>query len=1011
MMKGLTRLRVPLSVLLLLAGVGRFVQNGFLPALKLSLGDFRASFPTEYFAWIRPDFPTKMVWPGWTYGPVLHYITLPLFLVPRWSMVGAAWALVNLGAVVASFVYAYRLAAVDRRVSWAAIAVLGGLWGWFKPMQSCFEQGNIELIEMAITLAALVRVTRGRERAAGILLGTATMIKFAPVGFVGWLGLRGRWRTVTAAFITIVVIAGVAQFTLGWQNNGLALRSLWLRGVPQINADTQTVISTFLHRVGVLDVTDAYFPQRWFPDSRAAAAARAGAVAGLAYAVVFGALMFLRRKRDWSPFEVSSLFLPMILLPTSNHQYYFVFALVPLSVLFLRSVADRQWGVLTATMATYFMMSAPFRFTWIDVASHFDVPFFYVLNYNSVMAYGALTLWGIGTYQMLNEPPRELDAPFWWRPGRRVATSVVVLLALGAVGAWWWRGHVARWRPESAIETTLPAGVLWTMPASIAMSPDGSRIGYVTAENRLCVRVIEGGAETCWTDANDPDRLSMDPSGPFFSPDGQWLGFLSRGELRRAPVAGGRPEPINGVPTGATPSWPRQDTILLATPRGIVRTTPTGDSPTLIVERHANEGAYFSPVLLPGGTAVVFTIAPTGEGHGAGTLVVASLSTGRRKVIRAGSQPRYDPASGRLLFASAGSVLAVPMDSASLEIDDLAFSVLAGVRVTPEGGALFDVSANGAIIYVPQTDEPASPRQLLWVDRQGETTPLPLAPAPFDTPKLSPDGKLLAFSVRDVLTDVWVYDLATGSRQRIAADANRNETPVWMGDGRTVFFAASGSPASAPIVFSTRVEDGGRLATRYWQQRPGDQFVVPRLSSSTPDNKVLVGSRGAGLWWVDTVHGNRVTEVQTPVPVDQVPITMQSPAFSPDGRWIAYSSNRSGKREIYVQPFPAMDAIWQVSNNGGVEPLWSRDGTELFYRGWQLPSNMFGMLSVPVNLRGSFSAGTPRNLFLEPKVGGTLAGYDVTADGRRFVMIRQAPVSPAATPVRVVRHWAARLPR
>ncbi len=1006
----LKRLRAPLAVLLLLAGVGRFVQNGFLPALKLSLGDFRASFPTEYFAWIRPDFPTKMVWPGWTYGPVLHFITLPLFLVPRWSMVGAAWALINLCALLASFVYVYRLSGAERRVSWAAIAVLGGLWGWFKPMQSCFEQGNIELIEMAITLAALDRVRRGRERAAGILLGTATMIKFAPVGFVAWLGLRGRWRTVTAAVLTIVAIAGLAQVTLGWQNNGLALRSLWLRGVPQINADTQTVISIFLHRVGVLDMSDAYFPQRWFPDARAATAARAGAVAGLAYTVVFGVLMFLRRKREWSPLEVSSLFLPMILLPTSNHQYYFVFALVPLSVLFLRSVADRQWGVLTATMVTYFMISAPFRFTWIDLASHFEEPFFYVLNYHSVMAYGALTLWGIATYQMLSEPGGAVDAPSFWKPGRRLASAALIVMAIGASGAWWWRGHVQRWSPSTTVDHSLAAGLLMTSPASLAVSPDGTRVAYISPERRLCVRSIEDSRETCWTDADDPDHFPLDPSSPFFSPDGKWLGFLSRGGLRRAPVGGGVLEPINGVPPGTTPSWPRKDMILMSTPAGILRTTPTGDSPTVVIERHPDEGAYYSPVLLPAGDAVVFTIAPTGKGHGAGTLVVQSLTTGRRKVIGPGSQPKFDISSGRLLFASAGHVMAVPMDLTSLDVDDVAFPVVTDVRVTPEDGALFDVSANGSIVYVPQTAEPASPRQLVWVDRKGETSPLPLSPAPFDTPKLSPDGKLLAFSIRNVLTDIWVYDFATGLRRRIAADANRNETPVWMGDGRTVFFSASGSPATGPMVLSTRSEDGGRIPTTHWTPGLLDREVVPRLTSSTPDGKVLVGSRGAGLWWVDTAHDNRVTEVVSHGPSDLPTLTMRSPAISPDGKWIAYSANRTAKSEIYVQPFPAMNAEWQVSNNGGVEPLWSHDGTELFYRGWQSPSNVFGMLSVSVNLRGTFSAGTPQVLFLEPTVGGSLAGYDVTADGRRFVMIRRVP-SRAAAPLRVVRHWVARLPR
>ena len=206
-----------LSVVVLVAGVLRFIKADWLPAIRGFRGDFAAVFPTSVLAHLRPDFPVQQVWPGWNYGPVLHFVTLPLFLVPTWSMAPVAWAIVNLAALAISFVCARRLSGAASRVGWPALAFLAGLWLLFQPLGTCFASGDIELFEMSLILLSLVAFQSSQDGRAGTLIGAATMIKFLPIGFVGWYLLRGRWRAVTFAALTLAAIAAIATVTLGWK--------------------------------------------------------------------------------------------------------------------------------------------------------------------------------------------------------------------------------------------------------------------------------------------------------------------------------------------------------------------------------------------------------------------------------------------------------------------------------------------------------------------------------------------------------------------------------------------------------------------------------------------------------------------------------------------------------------------------------------------------------------------------------------------------------------------------
>lgn len=272
-------LRHAVIALLLMYGGIRFLNAAWLPASRALTGDFGGSFPTSLFARLRPDFPTGPVLPGWNYGPMLHFLTLPLLMVPAWSSVPMVWASMNLMAVAVSFALACRLSGVTSEVSWGAVASVAALWLLFQPLATCFAQGNIEMIELATTLAALSLLHRAKGRISGVLLGVASTIKFLPIGFLAWLLMRREWRAVAAGAATIASVAVITIFTLGWKESISFSAMGWAVGAPVAGLHELSVTSLFLHHAGVFDYDK--LTVRWFPSARADAAARAGALASV----------------------------------------------------------------------------------------------------------------------------------------------------------------------------------------------------------------------------------------------------------------------------------------------------------------------------------------------------------------------------------------------------------------------------------------------------------------------------------------------------------------------------------------------------------------------------------------------------------------------------------------------------------------------------------------------------------------------------------------------------------
>jgi hypothetical protein len=980
-----------LGLLLLTYGGIRFLNAGFLPATRMLRGDFAAVFPTAYFARLRPDFPTE-AWPGWMYGPMLHFLTLPLFLVPRWSMVPTVWALTNLAALTLSFVLVCRLSGAARQVPGIVVVTLAGLWLLFQPLANCLASGNIEIIEMALILGAVVALQSSRARASGVLIGVAAMLKFLPIGFLGWFVLRRQWRAALATVATIAVIIAVTTVTLGWKEGGFRRMSGAIVVLPQGGLHELSVTSLFIHRAGVLDYEEPTV--RWFPWTRLLTAARAGALASALLASGFALLLFARRRDPVSAVEIAVLFMTMFMILPWNHDYYYLFALVPLSVLFLKAAAARDWTLMTITIAGYLLISPPVPFGWIDRTGWLPLPFAYLFNYHDVPVAGGLLLWFAATHQFLIQP-RDATAPRARRglPRRAAIVAVPAVIALACAFLWFGRKGNAASSTTTTLSVQPPLRL--TGGPGFAVSPDGSRLAYIDQAGVLCVRKLDRPATTCWSETREA-------TGPFFSASGRWIGFFASGALKKVPAAGGPVTDIARGIDGTTGEWSydpelpafgRDGAILFASPDGIYRIADAGGDPQLVIPSHPGEGRYLWPTMATG-EMVIFTIAPREGGSGPGAIWAQSLTTGRRQLLLPGSQPHFDRATAQLIYTLGGRVLAVACDPVTLSLSGVSVPLAGNVLVTADGGAQFALSGEGTLVYTPGSPDPAVRRRLLWVDRQGSADPLPIPANAFEGPRLSPDGRTVVAAIRDVISDMWMYDRASGAATRLMSGGASSPTPVWAPGGRAVSFVEEG-----PRVLSTPIEAAALPPATLWGARPWESHEPVRLSDWSRDGRLLAGSQRGDLWVLDVTSAGQAVLIQTPS-------SERDPVFSPDGRWIAYSSDTSGSPEIYVRAYPGLAEPQRVTSEGGaVEPVWSRDGRELFYR------RLDWVMAVSVTTGSTFTAGPSRPLF-EGKfaTGSSIRDYDVSPDGQHFLMVsRESQSDSIPREIRVLRNWSAKL--
>ena len=587
-------------------------------------------------------------------------------------------------------------------------------------------------------------------------------------------------------------------------------------------------------------------------------------------------------------------------------------------------------------------------------------------------------------------------APVARATGRRQLAWTIGALAIGGmVGA----GIATRLKTEPRPSIAPAAHFLVTLPSNdrlagldfpaVALSPDGSSVAYVAmrgGQTQLFLRPMtsfEATALPGTTNATDP----------FFSPDNRWVGFFADGQLKKVSTSGGLPLILCDAPVGLGGSWGVDDTIVFAaaTGSGLSQVSAAGGMPRRVTTLDAQKGEFSHrwPEVLPDRKTILYTVGTLGNWDDA-QIVAQAIGSGQRSVlVQGGTNPHYLP-SGHLVYARGGAILAVPFDSATLKVTGTPVRVLDNVLQSYDGAAQLAISQSGTAVYTAGGFE-SNERRLVSVDRSGTATPLAAPPHAYMAPRVSPDGRTLLVTIAGASEDVWLYDLTVGTLTQITA-AVGTPFPIWTPDGqRATFSSATGG---APNLFWTRIVEQGsreRLAV-------SDNVQLP--ASWSPDGRMLVfverqPATGRDIWLLP-IDGDRRARPFLSSPFDE-----SAPRFSPDGRWMAYVSNESGRDEVYVRALGNPARKQQASDEGGAEPVWGQNGRELFYRAEKT------MLAVPVAAGTDMRIGKPQRLFEGDFEPGTIdaANYDITPDQQRFVMVQAREGASAQATLHVLINW------
>jgi len=533
---------------------------------------------------------------------------------------------------------------------------------------------------------------------------------------------------------------------------------------------------------------------------------------------------------------------------------------------------------------------------------------------------------------------------------------------------------------------------------AIGLSPDGTHLAYVARQ---------GGVQRLYLRAMNSLESKAIPGtegaiNPFFSPDGQWLGFFAGGKLMKVSANGGAAIALGeaSLPVGA--SWGNQGTIAFA-PSSVATIQQVADAGGAAqVLTHLEKGVNSNrwPEFLPGSRALLFTAGTAAANWINSRVVVRSAGTGEQRILIPGAtHPHYAP-SGHLVYAQGVSLVAVPFDPQRLAVTGTAVPVVEGVLQSPiSGAAQYSFSATGSLVYVSGSVQSAQSK-LVWVHRDGTEQTLEAPAHSYFNPRVSPNGRGVAVTVTDKEAQIWLYDLLRETLTRLTFVGNVNNAPVWTPDGKRIAFNSNSSAKGALNIFWQLADGSGGI-----EQLTTSEFIQAPVSFSR-DGQLLCfleinPATGFDIW-VLQVRDHKAQ------PFLRTPFNESAPQISPDGRWLAYISTESGRYEIYVQPYPGPGGKWQISTEGGTEPVWNPNGRELFYRAGNK------MMAVEILTQPSFVAGKPRMLFEGPYLPTPLTNpnYDVSPDGQRFLMLKPSESAEAApTQINVVQNWFEELKR
>ena len=577
-------------------------------------------------------------------------------------------------------------------------------------------------------------------------------------------------------------------------------------------------------------------------------------------------------------------------------------------------------------------------------------------------------------------PPRQTKVN--WLLG---ALATLAVIAAGAATWEWMHGPVPEPRAvtRSAVSLARP---YW----GVALSRDGSRLAYVDDSDHLSLRMmdqLEGKAIPGGEHAY---------SSPEFSPDGQWIAYISNSppKLKKIPVGGGASITLCEVTDLQEPrlNWALDDTILFGSPKGLMKVPAAGGTPQPLstVDTKNGDSGHYSPQLLPGGRTMLFTIAAGsliigGSGESA-RIALLDLKTGATRVLIKGAYDGLYVPSGHLVYLREGTLFAAAFDTNRLAMTGPEAPVVEGIyrlNYTFSDSSLLVFESNGAM---------EAPSTLEWTDRQGVAQPLSEPPHRWASIEVSPDGKLFVGSIIDDSgrdkADVWKYDLERRTLTRLTF-GGLNGLAIWTPDGRSVTYTSVSNGKSSIYRLAVDQSSPPELLVT------SDTFAYPQ--SWTPDGKTLLYDRTLGgkyrLWILPAPGEGKESQ---PRLFSQVPFNEHG-TFSPDGKWLAYDSDKSGKYEIYVVPFPGPGEESQISSEGGSSPAWSRSGRELYY----VKPGSEELMAVDIAAGPAFRAGRPQALFKLSGRSAFGASFYVTPDPKRFLVRRAADQASAASLVTI----------
>jgi Tol biopolymer transport system component len=564
-----------------------------------------------------------------------------------------------------------------------------------------------------------------------------------------------------------------------------------------------------------------------------------------------------------------------------------------------------------------------------------------------------------------------------------VAAAVTIIAVVTSWVAWRATRPIEQpLRPLVRLDVDLGPDVSLGSPygADEIISPDGTRLVYVS-QNRLFTRRLD-----------QPNATELAGTqgayAPFFSPDGQWVAFFVVGKLKKISVEGGSAIALCDASTGEGGSWGEDGNIIttLSANGGLSRIPSAGGPPTPVTDLQNGEGTHRWPQTLPGGKAVLFTTNTTAVGFDGANIEVMSLGDHRRKtLVRGGTFGRYLP-SGYLIYVNRGTLFAVPFDLDRLEVHGTPAPVLDQVGYNAaQGFAQLDFSQTGTLVY-RSGGAGGGLLTVAWLDGAGKAQPLLAKPGVYGRPSMSPDGQRLALEVTEGSgTDIWLYDWQRDTMTRLTFTGNAN-APLWSPDGRYIAFRVQGEG-----MYVIRSDGSGK-------PQPLTQSKNTQLPwSFTPDGKRLAfteqdSKTSWDLWTVPLESDNAGLRAEKPEVFLQTPVDELYPSFSPDGRWMAYTSNESGINQVYVRAFPDKGGKWQISNSGGAYSMWSRNGHDLFFEA--LDNHI--MVAAYTVKGDSFVADKPRVWSVKP-IGGTvgLKNVDLAPDGKRIVALMPVETAEA----------------